>query len=77
MKVTTKRRDKVQFKNIRLGDVFQNEYGYTYIKMSEAVVHLYNGTTAKVNALFLETGKPAMFEDYEDVYRVEAVLVIL
>lgn len=77
MKITTKHGDKVQFKNIPLGDVFQNEHGYTYIKMSEAVIHLYNGTTTKVNALFPETGELAMFEDYDTVYKVEAELVIL
>ena len=77
MKITTKRGDKVRFKDIRPGDVFQNEYRDTYIKMGEAVILLGSGTTSKVNALFPETGELAVFEDYDTVYKVEAELVIL
>ena len=77
MKITTKRGDKVRFKDICPGDVFQNEYRDTYIKMGEAVILLGSGTTSKVNALFPETGGLAVFEDYDTVYKVEAELVIL
>lgn len=77
MKITTKRGDKVRFKDIRPGDVFQNEYRDTYIKIGEAVILLESGTTSKANALFPETGELAVFEDYDDVYKVEAELVIL
>lgn len=77
MKITTKRGDKVRFKDICPGDVFQNEYRDTYIKMGEAVILLGSGTTSKVNALFPETGELAVFEDYDIVYKVEAELVIL
>lgn len=77
MKITTKRGDKVRFKDICPGDVFQNEYRDTYIKMGEAVILLGSGTTSKVNALFPETGELAVFEDYDTVYKVEAELVIL
>lgn len=77
MKITTKRGDKVRFKDICPGDVFQNEYRDTYIKTGEAVILLGSGTTSKVNALFPETGELAVFEDYDIVYKVEAELVIL
>ena len=36
MKITTKRGDKVRFKDICPGDVFQNEYRDTYVKTGEA-----------------------------------------
>ena len=77
MKITTKRGDKVRFKDICPGDVFQNEYRDTYIKTGEAEILLGSGTTSKVNALFPETGELAVFEDYDTVYKVEAELVIL
>lgn len=77
MKITTKRGDKVRFKDICPGDVFQNEYRDTYIKTGEAEILLGAGTTSKVNALFPETGELAVFEDYDIVYKVEAELVIL
>ena len=77
MKITTKRGDKVQFKDIRPGDVFQNEYRDTYIKTGEAEILLGAGMTSKVNALYPETGELAVFDDYNIVYKVEAELVIL
>lgn len=77
MKITTKRGNKVQFKDIQPGDVFQNEYGDTYIKMSEAEILIGNGATCKANALYPENGEPATFEDYDIVYKVDAELVIM
>ena len=40
MKITTKRGDKIRFKDICPGDVFQNEYRDTYIKTGEAKILL-------------------------------------
>lgn len=77
MKITNKRGDKAKFREIIPGGVFQNEYRDTYIKMSEAVILLEDGTTCKANALFPETGELARFEDGDVVYSVEAELVIL
>ena len=77
MKITTKRGDKVHFKDIRPGDVFQNEYRDTYIKMGEAVILLGAGATSKANALYPETGELAVFDDYDVIYKVDAELVIL
>ena len=77
MKITTKRGDKVRFKDIRPGDVFQNEYRDTYIKMGEAEILLGAGMTSKVNALYPETGELAVFDDYDVIYKVDAELVIL
>ena len=77
MKITTKRGDKARFKDIRPGDVFQNEYRDTYIKTGEAEILLGAGTTSKVNALYPETGELAVFDDYDVIYKVDAELVIL
>ena len=77
MKITTKSGDKVRFKDIRPGDVFQNEYRDTYIKTGEAEILLGAGTTSKVNALYPETGELAVFDDYDVIYKVDAELVIL
>ena len=77
MNITTKRGDKVRFKDIRPGDVFQDEYRDTYIKIGEAVIMLGDGRTSKANALFPETGELAVFEDDYTVYKFEAELVIL
>ena len=77
MNITTKRGDKVRFNDIQPGDVFQTEYRDTFIKVGEAVIILEDGTTSKANALCLETGILAVFEDYDTIYKVEAELVIL
>lgn len=77
MKITTKRGDKVRFKDICPGDVFQNEYRDTYIKTGEVKILLEGGVTSKANALFPETGELAVFEDYDVIYKVDAELVIL
>ena len=77
MNITTKRGDKVRFNDIQPGDVFQTEYRDTYIKVGEAIIVLEDGTTSKANALSLETGILAVFEDYDTIYKVEAELVIL
>ena len=77
MKITTNRGEKVRFNDIRPGEVFQDQYRETYIKTSEGVVTLASGTTSKVNALFLETGNMAVFEERDAVYKVDAELVIL
>lgn len=77
MKVTNKRGDKVRFKDIRPGDVFQNEYRDAYIKTGEAEILLGGGKTSKVNAMYPETGGLAVFDDYDIVYKVDAELVIL
>lgn len=77
MKITTKRGDKVRFKDICPGDVFQTECKDTYIKTGEAEILMGTAATCKINALFPETGELAVFEDYDTVYKVEAELVIL
>ena len=77
MKITTKRGDKVRFKDIFPGEVFQNEYRYTYIKVDEAEILLEAGETSKANALYLDTGELAAFDNYDVVYKVDAELVIM
>ena len=77
MKITTKRGDKVRFKDICPGDVFQNEYRDIYIKTGEAEILLGAGATSKANALYPETGELAAFDDYDVVYKVDAELVIM
>lgn len=77
MKITTKCWNKVLFKDIQPGDVFQTEYRDTYIKVGEAVIVFGEGRIGKANALFPETGELAAFEDDYTVYKVEAELVIL
>lgn len=77
MKITTKRGDKVRFKDIRPGDVFQNKDRDTFIKTSEAEILMGTATTCKINALYPETGELAVFDDYDIVYKVDAELVIL
>ena len=77
MKITTKRGDKVRFKDICPGDVFQNEYRDTYIKTSEAEILMGAGVTSKVNAVYPETGELAVFDDYDIIYKIDAELVIL
>lgn len=76
MKITTKRGDKVRFKDIRPGDVFQNEDRDTFIKTSEAEILV--GTAAcKINTMCPETGELAVFDDYDLIYKIDAELVIL
>ena len=77
MKITTKSGDKVRFKDIRPGDVFQNKDRDTFIKTGEAEILMGTATTCKVNALYPETGELAVFDDYDFVYKVDAELVIL
>ena len=77
MKITTKRGDKVRFKDIYPGDAFQNEYGDTYIKTGEAKILLECGVTSKANALYPVTGELAVFDDYDIVCKVDAELVIM
>ena len=77
MKITNKCWDKVLFKDIQPGDVFQTEYRDTYIKVGEAVIVFGEGMIGKANALSPETGELAVFEDDHTVYEVEAELVIL
>ena len=77
MKITTKRGNKVRFKDIRPGDVFQNECKDTYIKTSEAEILMGAGVTSKVNAMYPETGELAVFDDYDIIYKIDAELVIL
>ena len=77
MKITTKRGDKVRFKDLCPGDVFQNEYRDTYTKMGEVKILFEAGATRKANALYLETGELAAFDDYDVVYKVDAELVIM
>lgn len=77
MKITTKSGDKVRFKDIRPGDVFQNKDRDTFIKTGEAEILMGTATTCKINALYPETGELAVFDDYDFVYKVDAELVIL
>lgn len=77
MKITNRREDKALFKDIQPGDVFLTEYRDAFIKVGEAVIVFGEGRTGKANALFLETGELAVFEDDYTVYKVEAELVIL
>lgn len=77
MKITTKRGDKVRFKDIRPGDVFQNECKDTYIKTDEAEILMGTAATCKINAMCPETGELAIFDDYDLVYKIDAELVIL
>ena len=77
MKITTKRGDKVRFKDIRPGDVFQTECKETYIKTGEAEILMGAAATCKINAMCPETGELAVFDDYDFVYKIDAELVIL
>ena len=77
MKITTNSGDKVRFKDIRPGDVFQNKDRDTFIKTGEAEILMGTATTCKINALYPETGELAVFDDYDFVYKVDAELVIL
>lgn len=77
MKITTKRGDKVRFKDIRPGDVFQNEDRDTFIKIGEAEILMGTAATCKINAMCPETGELAVFDDYDVIYKVDAELVIL
>ena len=77
MKITTKRCDKVRFKDIRPGDVFQNEDRDTFIKVGEAEILMGTAATCKINAMCPETGELAVFDDYDVIYKVDAELVIL
>lgn len=77
MKITTKRGDKVRFKDIRPGDVFRNEDRDTFIKIGEAEILMGTAATCKINAMCPETGELAVFDDYDVIYKVDAELVIL
>ena len=77
MKITTKRGDKVRFKDIRPGDVFQTECKDTYIKTGEAEILMGTAATCKINAMCPETGELAVFDDYDVIYKVDAELVIM
>ena len=77
MKITTKSGDKVRFKDIRPGDVFQNKDRDTFIKIGEAKILMGTAATCKINAMCPETGELAAFDDYDIVYKVNAELVIL
>ena len=77
MKITTKRGDKVRFKDIRPGDVFQNEDRDTFIKIGEAEILMGTTATCKINAMCPETGELAVFDDYNIIYKVDAELVIM
>lgn len=77
MKITTKRDDKVRFKDIRPGDVFQNEDRDTFIKISEAEILMGAAATCKINAMCPEPGELAAFDDYDVIYKVDAELVIM
>ena len=77
MKITTKRGDKVRFKDIRPGDVFQTECKDTYIKTGEAEILMGTAATCKINAMCPETGELAVFDDCDIVYKIDAELVIL
>ena len=77
MKITTKSGDKVRFKDIRPGDVFQNKDRDTFIKTSEAKILMGTAATCKINAMCPETGELAVFDDYDVIYKVDAELVIL
>ena len=77
MKITTKRGDKVRFKDIRPGDVLQNEDRDTFIKIGEAEILMGTAATCKINAVCPETGELAVFDDYDVIYKVDAELVIL
>ena len=77
MKITTKRGDKVRFRDIRPGDVFQNEDRDTFIKIGEAEILMGSAATCKINAMCPETGELAAFDDYDVIYKVDAELVIM
>ena len=77
MKITTKRGDKVRFKDSRPGDVFQNEDKDTFTKTGEAEILMGTAATCKINAMCPETGELAVFDDYDLVYKIDAELVIL
>ena len=77
MKITTKSGDKVRFKDIRPGDVFQNKDRDTFIKIGEAKILMGTAATCKINAMCPETGELAVFDDYDAIYKVDAELVIL
>ena len=77
MKITTKRGDKVRFKDIRPGDVFPNEYRGTFIKTDEAEILMRTAATYKINAMCPETGELAVFDDYDVIYKIDAELVIM
>lgn len=77
MKITTKRGDKVRFKDIRPGDVFQNEDRDTFIKIGEAEILMGTAATCKINAMCPETGELAVLNDYDVIYKIDAELVIL
>ena len=77
MKITTKRGDKVRFKDIRPGDVFQSEGRDTFIKIGEAEILMGTAATCKINTMCPETGELAVFDDYDVIYKVDAELVIM
>ena len=77
MKITTKHGDKVRFKDIRPGDVFQNGDRDTFIKTGEAKILVGTAATCKINAMCPETGELAVFDDYDLVHKIDAELIIL